>query len=92
MKWLFAFLLAVAIFGAAALFTYKIFIRPELVMRAERTSSATAVPTPDISLPEFQAAEKLRSDGKLTEARAALTAFIQTYPSGLHVGEAQPLE
>ena len=91
MKWIFAFLLAVAIFGAAALFTYKIFIRPELVMRAERNSSATAVPTPDISLPEFQAAEKLRSDGKLTEARAALTAFIQTYPSGLHVGEAQDL-
>jgi LysM repeat protein len=91
MKWIFAFLLAVAIFGAAALFTYKIFIRPELVMRAERKSSATSVPTPDISLPEFQAAEKLRSDGKLTEARAALTAFIQTYPSGLHVGEAQDL-
>ena len=91
MKWIFAFLLAVVIFGAAALFTYKIFIRPELVMRAERTSSATAVPTPDISLPEFQAAEKLRSDGKLAEARAALTAFIQTYPSGLHVGEAQDL-
>ena len=44
MKWIFAFLLAVAIFGAAALFTYKIFIRPELVMRAERNSSATAVP------------------------------------------------
>ena len=91
MKWIFAFLLAVAIFGAAALFTYKIFIRPELVMRAERQSSAPSVLTPDISLPEFQAAEKLRSDGKLTEARAALTAFIQTYPSGLHVGEAQDL-
>jgi len=91
MKWIFAFLLAVAIFGAAALFTYKIFIRPELVMRAERQSSATAVPTPDISLPEFQAAEKLKSDGQLTEARTALTALIQTYPSGLHVGEAQDL-
>ena len=91
MKWIFAFLLAVVIFGAAALFTYKIFIRPELVMRAERQSPAPSVLTPDISLPEFQAAEKLRSDGKLTEARAALTAFIQTYPSGLHVGEAQDL-
>jgi LysM repeat protein len=91
MKWIFAFLLAVVIFGAAALFSYKIFIRPEMVMRAERTSPATPVPTPDISLPEFRAAEKLRSEGKLTEARAALTAFIQTYPSGLHVGEAQDL-
>ena len=28
MKWIFAFLLAVVIFGAAALFTYKIFIQP----------------------------------------------------------------
>jgi LysM domain len=91
MKWIFAFLLAVAIFGAAALFSYRIFIRPELVMRAERKASATAVPMPDISLPEFRAAEKLKSEGRLTEARAALTALIQTYPSGLHVGEAEDL-
>jgi hypothetical protein len=49
------------------------------------------VPTPDISLPEFQACGETQSEGKLTEARAALTALIQTYPSGLHVGEAQDL-
>ena len=91
MKWFFAFLLAVLIFGGAALFSYKIFIRPELVMRAERSAVATPVPTPDISLPEFKAAEKLEEEGKLLEARAALTAFIQKYPSGLHVGEAQDL-
>ena len=42
MKWIFAFLLAVLIFGGAALFSYKIFIRPELVMRAERKSAASA--------------------------------------------------
>ncbi len=89
MKWIFAFLLAVIIFGGAALFSYKIFIRPELVMRAELSSSATPIPTPDIGLPEFQAAEKLVKDGKLLEARGALTAFIQKYPSGPHVGEAQ---
>ena len=91
MKWLFAFLLAVLIFGGAALFSYKIFIRPELVMRAERTAKATPVPTPDISLPEFKAAEKLKNEGKLLEARSALTSFIQRYPGGLHVGEAQDL-
>jgi hypothetical protein len=91
MKWIFAFLLAVVIFGGAALFSYKIFIRPELVMRAERSASARPVATPDISLPEFQAAEKLKLEGKLLEARAALTALIQKYPSGLHVGEAQDL-
>ncbi|MDQ3199096.1 MAG: LysM peptidoglycan-binding domain-containing protein [Verrucomicrobiota bacterium] len=91
MKWILAFLLAVLIFGGAALFSYKIFIRPELVMRAELKSSATPVPTPDIGLPEFKAAKKLKDDGSLAEARAALTAFIQKYPSGPHVGEAQDL-
>ncbi|HEY1583478.1 MAG TPA: LysM peptidoglycan-binding domain-containing protein [Chthoniobacterales bacterium] len=91
MKWIFALLLAVLVFGGAGLFTYKIFIRPELVMRAEQKAGLPAQPTPDVSLPEFEAAKKLREEGKLGEARAALTAFIQKYPSGLHVGEAQDL-
>src|SRR2546423_987267 len=91
MKWLFALLLAALIFGGAAFFAYRIFIRPEMLMRAERNAAAAPQPTPDISLPEFQAAAKLKAEGKLTEARAALTAFIQKYPSGLHVGEAQDL-
>jgi len=91
MKWIFALLLAVVIFGGAALFSYEIFIRPELVMRAERNAGANPVPTPDISLPEFKAARKLKEEGKLTEARSALTALIQRYPSGLHVGEAEDL-
>ncbi len=91
MKWIFAFLLAVVIFGAAALFSYKIFIRPELVLRAEKRSVATPFPTPDVGLPEFKEALKLKEEGKLTEARAAFTAFIQKYSSGPHVGEAQDL-
>jgi LysM repeat protein len=91
MKWLFALLLAAVIFGGAAFFSYWIFVRPEIVARAERQAQAPAQPTPDISLPEFQAAAKLKDEGKLTEARAALTAFIQKYPSGLHAGEAQDL-
>ncbi len=91
MKWIFAFLLAVLIFGGAALFSYKIFVRPEMVMRAERKASAPARPTPDISRPEFEAAKKIKAEGKLDEARGALTAFIQKYPGGLHVGEAQDL-
>ena len=91
MKWLFALLLAALIFGGAALFSYKIFVRPEIVMRAERAAAAPPLPTPDISLPEFQAAEKLKAEGKLTEARTALTGLIQRYPSGLHAGEAEDL-
>ena len=91
MKWIFAFLLAVLIFGGAALFSYKIFVRPEIIMRAEKKSSAAPIVIPDISLPEFQGAAKLKAEGKLTEARAALTAVIQRYPGGQHVGEAQDL-
>jgi hypothetical protein len=91
MKWIFAFLLAVVIFGGAALFSYKIFIRPEMIARAEKKTGATPYPTPDVSLPEFKTAAKLKEEGNLTEAREALTAFIQKYPSGLHVGDAQDL-
>ena len=91
MKWLFALLLAAAIFGGAALFSYKIFLRPEIVMREELKVGATPRALPDLSLPEFQAAQKIKESGKLLEARATLTAFIQKYPSGTHVGEAQDL-
>ena len=58
-----------------------------------RNSAAkfTPEPTPDFRLPEFQAAAKLRQEGKLSEARAALTAFIQKYPAGQHVEEAKDL-
>ncbi len=91
MKWLFALLLAAVIFGGAALFSYKIFLRPEMVMREELKAGAPARSMPDLSLPEFQATAKLKAEGKLLEARAALTAFIQKYPSGQHVGEAQDL-
>ena len=91
MKWLFALLLAAAIFGGAALFTYKVFVRPEIILRAEKSADTTPRPMPDLSLPEFKAAEKLKDDGNLTEARTALTEFIQKYPNGQHVGEAQDL-
>ena len=60
-------------------------------MREEKKAEATPRPLPDLSLPEFQAAAKIKASGKLLEARAALTAFIQKYPSGQHAGEAQDL-
>ncbi len=91
MKWLLALLLAAVIFGGAALFSYKIFLRPEMVMREELKAGATPRSMPDLSLPEFQAAAKLKAEGKLLEARAALTALIRKYPSGQHVGDAQDL-
>ena len=91
MKWLFALLLAFIIFGGAAWFGYNFVFKEDIQVRKEQRGEVTPAPTPDISLPEFQAAAKLRQDGKLPEAREALTAFIQKYPAGLHVEEAKDL-
>jgi LysM repeat protein len=91
MKWLFVLFLAVIVFGGAAWFGYNLFFKQEIAVQKEQRGEVPPEPTPDISLPEFQAAAKLRQDGKLTEARGALTAFIQKYPAGLHVEEAKDL-
>jgi LysM repeat protein len=91
MKWLFALLLAVIIFGGAAWFGYNFVFKQEIEIRKEQRGEVTPAPRIDISLPEFQAAAKLRQEGKLNEARAALTAFIEKYPGGAHVEEAKDL-
>jgi LysM repeat protein len=91
MKWLILLLLALVIFGGAAWFGYNAFIKEEIEVKKEQRGEVTPAPTPDISLPEFQAAAQLRQEGKSTEARDALIAFIQKYPAGLHVEEAKDL-
>ena len=91
MKWLFVFFLAVVIFGGAAWFGYNLFFKQEIELKKEQSGEVTPAPTVDTSLPEFEAAAKLRQDGKLPEARAALTGFIEKYPAGLHVDEAKDL-
>jgi LysM repeat protein len=91
MKWLFALLLALVIFGGAAWFGYNTFVKEEIEVKKEQRGEVTPPPAPDISLPEFQAAAQLRQDGKLAEAREALIAFIQKYPSGKHLDEARDL-
>lgn len=91
MKWLFAFLLAVLIFGSAAYFGYHVIIKPELAVRAERETDVPEEPQADASLPEFQAAAQLRQEGKLVEARSALTAFLQRYPNSRNSEKARDL-
>jgi LysM repeat protein len=91
MKWLFALLLAVLIFGGAAWFGYNLFFKQEIAVQRELRGEVKAQPTPDASLPEFEAAAKLRQEGKLPEARSALAVFIQKYPIGLHAEEAKDL-
>jgi LysM repeat protein len=90
-KWLFVLLLALIIFGGAAWFGYNTFVKEEMAVKKEQRGEVTPAPVPDISLPEFQAAAQLRQEGKLTEARDALVAFIQKYPNGQHVEEAKDL-
>ncbi len=91
MKWLFVLLLALIIFGGAAWFGYNSFVKEDIAVKKEQRGEVTPAPAPDISLPEFQAAAQLRQEGKLTEARDALIAFIQKYPSGKHLDEARDL-
>ena len=91
MKWLFVLLLAVLVFGGAAFFSYDLFVKPERKIIAEKSGEIPVEPVPDISLPEFQAAAKLRQENRLTEARDALVLFLQKYPSGLHLEESKDL-
>ena len=91
MKWLFLLLLAVVIFGGAAFFSYDLFVKPERKIQQEKSGEIPVEPVPDVSLPEFQAAAKLRQEGKLIEARDALVALLQRFPNGLHIEEAKDL-
>ena len=91
MKWLFVLGLALIVFGGAAYFGYSLFLKPDIRVRQEKSGEIPLQPPPDVSLPEFQAAAQMRQEGKLAEARAALSTFIQKYPTGLHSDEAKDL-
>jgi LysM repeat protein len=91
MKWLFVLFLALIIFGGAAWFGYSLFFKQQIAVEKEQRGEIPPEPRADVSLPEFQAAAKVRQEGKLPEARSALTGFIQRYPTGLHVDEAKDM-
>jgi len=91
MKWLFVLLLAIVIFGGAAFFSYNIFVKQEIAVRAEQRADVPPQATPDFGLTEFRAAQGLKENGKLAEAQSALTAFLERYPTGNHSDEAKDL-
>ena len=91
MKWLFALLLAVIIFGSAAFFGYHIIVKPELAVRAEQRGEGPQEVRPDVSAPEFEAAAKLRQEGKLVDARTAFTEFLRKYPNSPRAEQAKDL-
>src|SRR6266403_1183061 len=91
MKWFFVLFLAIIIFGGAVWFGYNFVFKEDIQVRKEQRGEVTPEPRIDLTLPEFEAAAKLRQEGKIPEARAALTAFIQKFPTSPHADEAKDL-
>src|SRR5437588_5982452 len=91
MKWLFVLFLAIIIFGGAAWFGYNFVFKEDIQVRKEQRGEVAAEPRLDLTLPEYEAAAKLRQEGKIPEARAALSAFIQKFPTSPHAEEAKDL-
>ena len=91
MKWLFVLVLAIIIFGGAAWFARYFVFKQDIEVRKEERGEVTPEPRIDTTLPEFQAAAQLRQEGKLPEARGALTTFIQRYPASPNVEAAKDL-
>lgn len=91
MKWLFVLFLAIIIFGGAAWFGYNFVFKEDIQVAKEQRGEVTPEPRLDLTGPEYEAAAKLRQDGKMAEARAALTAFVQKYPTSPHADEAKDL-
>src|SRR5260370_10356379 len=91
MKWLFVLFLAILLFGGAAWFVYNFVFKEDIQVRKEQRGEVAPEPRIDLALPEFEEAAKLRQDRKIPEARAALTAFIQKYPTSPHAEEAKDL-
>jgi len=91
MKWLFVLFLAIIIFGGAAWFGYNFVFKEDIQVAKEQRGEITPEPRLDLTLPEFEAAAKLRQEGKIPEARAALTSFVQRFPTSPHADAAKDL-
>ncbi|HST30625.1 MAG TPA: LysM peptidoglycan-binding domain-containing protein [Chthoniobacterales bacterium] len=91
MKWLFVLFLAIIIFGGAAWFGYNFVFKEDIQVAKEQRGEVTPEPRIDLTLPEYEAAAKLRQDGKMPEARAALSSFVQKYPTSSHADQAKDL-
>src|SRR5947208_6644777 len=91
MKWLFVLFLAIIIFGGAAWFGYNFVFKEDIQVRKEQRGEVAPEPRLDLTLPEYEAAAKLRQEGKIPEARAALAAFVQKFPTSPHADEAKDL-
>ncbi len=79
MKFLAVFFLAVIVFGTGGYFTWKLFIKPQQELKAEKLLPPPA-PPPDPTLPEFARCVDLQQSAKLVEARDGFSRFLEHYP------------
>ena len=90
MKAFFLIVLAIAILGTGAYFTYEMFILPKKALQKEK-SLPPPPPPPDPTVGEFEKAKAVRQTGKLLEAREALAGFVERYPESSKIDEAKSL-
>jgi hypothetical protein len=81
LKGLVILVLAIAVFGGGAYYTYKLFIEPEQNLKLESASVATMTPPPDLTIPEYQKCLDLKNAHDWVNARAAYEHFLETYPA-----------
>ena len=88
MKALVIIFLTVAIFGGAYYATWKLYLKPQEALQAEK-ARGPATPPPDPTLPEFN--KRLAAQDTMTplEARTMWTDFIERYPESSRIDEAK---
>ena len=74
--------------GAAAYFTYDLFLRPIEALKAEQKLPPPP-PPPDPTVPEFNKVLAIKKQKKLLESRTALEEFIERYPESTKLDEAR---
>ena len=80
--------LAVAVFGSGAYWTYELFLKPGRELKAERTSGVALPALPDPSIPEFEKCLALRKQLRAVEARDAFALFLEQYPASTKLEDA----
>jgi len=81
-------IVAVAVFGSAGYFYYMLFIQPEVELQEELAQQpAEPTPTPDVSLPAYEALNKLDPAQDFDAARTAYLNFINQYPDSGKLAE-----
>jgi hypothetical protein len=88
LKGLVLLFLACAVFGVAGWFGYQLFVAPHQIPPEELVGGKLA-PPPDLSLPEFEKAMKIKEARQPLAAREALQKFTENYPFSTKLAEAR---